>query len=392
MKFLNKLDRQYLKICGYVLTTVAAIIAMVLIALRIEPIWTAICAGAAWVSGIVKPVIIGLILAYVLYPVCRFYEKRLPGKFRNHPTAVACTLLTLSATLFIIAVILLLAATKHLSSVSGEGLIAMVNMLYNELVQFEADLRAWLVSMDVAEKTVFDWETSLFTALAGLMDKVTAGAGNMIGRITDLASTMAFAQMFAIYFMLDAENLKGYWGNVVRTIWSDKVNHVIGVVTKDADTAFAGYFRGQAIDALFMAVVIIVSFSLAGIKYGVLIGVLTGLGNLIPYLGPIFGYGLTILSGLITGDIRGLIIGVIIVAIIQGVDGAIVNPKLLSSSIQIHPMLVLVALIAGGKIGGLVGMLVAVPCAAILKIWFERYLARTETKKAVKEESAETTE
>lgn len=373
MKLFDKLDKQYLKISGYTIATAAAIIALVLIAQRIEPIWAGICAGATWIGDVIKPVIIGLVIAYILYPICRFYEKRLPGKLGKHSTAVGLAVLSIMIVLGVILAILALAATKHLSGISGDGIVAMLNALYNDLIQFETDLREWLVSMDVAENTVFEWESTLFAALYGLMDTVTSKAGSLVGRITGGASTLMFALMFAVYFMLDAENLKRYWGNAVRTIWSDKVNHAIAVITSDADKAFSGYFRGQSIDAIFMAVVIIVSFSLAGVKYGVLIGVLTGLGNLIPYLGPIFGYGLTILAGLITGDIRGLIIGVIIIAIIQGVDGAIVNPKLLSSSIQIHPMLVLVALIAGGKIGGIVGMLVAVPCAAVLKIWFERY-------------------
>ena len=105
---------------------------------------------------------------------------------------------------------------------------------------------------------------------------------------------------------------------------------------------------------------------------GIVIGVLTGIGNLVPYLGPIVGYGLTLVAGLSSGNVKIVIVGFIILLIIQGVDGAVVNPRLLSKNVQIHPMLVLLGVIAGNKAGGFLGMLVAVPITALLKIWFER--------------------
>ena len=88
-------------------------------------------------------------------------------------------------------------------------------------------------------------------------------------------------------------------------------------------------------------------------------------------------------------------IGVVIVFVIQTIDGNIVNPKLLSSNIEVHPMLVIIALIIGSSTGGIVGMLAAVPIAALLKIQFERlvdYLMKkrgiAEPEKAPVQESA----
>ena len=125
-------------------------------------------------------------------------------------------------------------------------------------------------------------------------------------------------------------------------------------------------------DAIFMMIAVSVTFSIAHIPYGIVIGVLTGIGNMVPYLGPIVGYGLTLISGILSGNIQVIIVGFIILLVIQGVDGAIVNPRLLSKNVQIHPMLVLLGVIAGNKTGGFVGMLIAVPITALLKTWFER--------------------
>ena len=88
------------------------------------------------------------------------------------------------------------------------------------------------------------------------------------------------------------------------------------------------------------------------------------------------------MSGVISGEIKTMIISIIIISVVQVLDGAVINPKLLSHSIEIHPLLVLVAIIAGEKVGGFAGMIVAVPFAALLKIWFERLVERRAKARA----------
>ncbi|MBQ8079355.1 MAG: AI-2E family transporter, partial [Oscillospiraceae bacterium] len=96
---------------------------------------------------------------------------------------------------------------------------------------------------------------------------------------------------------------------------------------------------------------------------------------------PLLGWRMTLLSGAISGDLKKMVIGLVVIAVIQAIDGAVINPKLLSSSIEVHPMLVILALIIGSKIGGLGGMLLSVPCAALVKVWFERYIDFMESRK-----------
>ena len=123
-----------------------------------------------------------------------------------------------------------------------------------------------------------------------------------------------------------------------------------------------------------MMVAVGVSLSIVNVKFAIIIGVLTGVGNLIPYVGAFVAYISTILACLIDGDIKKLIIGVIVIFIVQTIDGNVVNPKLLSKSISIHPLLVIASLIIGSAIGGIGGMLLAVPIGAFLKTNFERFI------------------
>ena len=102
-----------------------------------------------------------------------------------------------------------------------------------------------------------------------------------------------------------------------------------------------------------------------------------------PYVGPVVGFGSLIIVSLAEGSIAKLVIGAVILAAVMFIDGNVINPKMLSSNVEVHPVLVIVALLAGGKVGGVVGMLVAVPVAALLKLQFDKYVEKR--RKAVQE-------
>ena len=119
------------------------------------------------------------------------------------------------------------------------------------------------------------------------------------------------------------------------------------------------------------------------------IGLLTGIGNLIPYVGPIIGFASLAIVAISEGSMFHLAAGGAVLGLVMAIDGNIINPKLLSDNVEIHPVLVIVALIAGGEIGGVLGMLLAVPCAALLKLQFERFIERRKLQ--MEQEEAEKT-
>ena len=127
-------------------------------------------------------------------------------------------------------------------------------------------------------------------------------------------------------------------------------------------------------DAIIMAVLTTVAMMVAGVPYAPVIGILVGIGNLIPYVGPVVGYVSIIVCCLITGEFWKMLLAIVIMAVIMFIDGNIINPKLLSQNVEVHPLLVIAALIAGGAIGGFLGMLVAVPVAALVKMYFDKLI------------------
>ena len=111
-----------------------------------------------------------------------------------------------------------------------------------------------------------------------------------------------------------------------------------------------------------------IAMSIIGVKYAVLLGFLIGLFNIIPYFGAIIAVGISILITVITGGLSQAIIMAIVVIILQQIDSNIINPKIIGNSLEISPLIVIFAVTIGGAYFGVLGMFLAVPVAAVLKI------------------------
>ena len=402
MKFRDRLDRKYLKIVAYAVLAVGLSYALILLLGQYQSLGKSLMSGINWVAAILKPVVIGGILAYILNPLVGLTERLITRnvkslsqnpvqKKRRHSLAVILTLLAIVAIVLASLTAVIYAVTKQVQTINADSINALVNSIVDQAKSFEHSFKQWLSKYNFSKNYDLNFEKNLINWVSSKLNSAS-GLPTLFSNITAGVSTLLFAVMFAVYFLFDAENLRKYWGRMLRTIWSQRANNSLTYVYNDVNKVFSGYFRGAAMDGFTVALLISIGLTVVGMPYGVMIGVMAGIANLIPYMGPIVGYGLTIVSGVISGETKTMIISLVIISVVQVLDGAVINPKLLSQSIEIHPMLVLVAIIAGEKVGGFAGMIVAVPFAALLKIWFERLVelrakARTSEDVSVVDEN-----
>ncbi|MEW6752545.1 MAG: AI-2E family transporter [Candidatus Latescibacterota bacterium] len=136
-----------------------------------------------------------------------------------------------------------------------------------------------------------------------------------------------------------------------------------------ANGQIGGYLRGQVAASSVVAGLAVCGLLLLGVPYAVPLGVLAGMANMIPFLGPLIGMAAAAGVAVATGG-DGLLVGKIIVlfALIQFVDNMLVQPTVVARSVEMHPLLVLFAVLVGGQLMGILGMLVAVPLTGILKV------------------------
>lgn len=383
---------EYARLSLYVILTFLAGYLIVKVGNRLPGLIGIAGKGLAGIGRLLTPLFLGFMIAYLLYPlvkrVMHLLEKlqvkvgrkgKKKGSMRGAAVAV-----TMVATIGILLIVISLAfstVTHQLRMVSLEDLGNFVTGIADSLNEMFRTLQRRLGEMNYNSEEL----EKLVQSLTVWLGTLTRSIGNMLTasltNIPSMLSKLLFAIIFAIYFLIDADGLSAYWDRILRAVTSHRFYHTVHRMLDDADTVFSGYIRGQMIDAVIMFVMVSAALSLLGVKFAVIIGIMTGFGNLIPYVGPFIAYGSTVAVCILNGDLKKLVISIIVLFIIQTVDGNVINPKLLSTSIDVHPMLVIIALIIGGSRGGILGMLVAVPVAALLKIWFDRCIGRLEARK-----------
>ena len=131
-----------------------------------------------------------------------------------------------------------------------------------------------------------------------------------------------------------------------------------------------GYLGGQLTDALIMGTLFAIVFTFLKIPYGMLIGIVSGLSNLIPYFGAVTAFILAILSGLLSGEPVRALYAAIAIVILQQIDSIFIVPKVVGAKVELHPILVLLSLAVFGQIFGFWGLLVAVPLGAFMQSAF----------------------
>ena len=125
-----------------------------------------------------------------------------------------------------------------------------------------------------------------------------------------------------------------------------------------------------------------IGLTIAGIKFAVFLGLFAGVCNIIPYFGPFIGMIPAFLVGIMTYDLTHALMAVAIMFVIQQFDSNLIYPKVVGGSTGLHPLLVLLAVTVGGGISGLVGMIIAVPIASILKLLTFKWIRRNDSEEA----------
>ena len=155
---------------------------------------------------------------------------------------------------------------------------------------------------------------------------------------------------------------------------------------KISNAIFFKFIASQFLDAIIVGILVTIALSIMGVKYAPLLGFFIGLFNMIPYFGAIIAVGISVLITAITGGISQAIWMLIVVIILQQIDANIINPKIVGKSLEISPLLVILAVTIGGAYFGILGMFLAVPVIAVLKIFVEDYVNfKLKSKKEEKE-------
>jgi predicted PurR-regulated permease PerM len=310
-------------------------------------------------SPIMLPFIAGLVLAYFLDPLADFLEAR--GVPR-----VAAALLILLASLLIIVLIALLIAPL-LAEQLGKLIADLPSLIQTLGDRFNQLAPAWLkVALQRqggnTQEIVTQFGGRLATWTTALVASVWTGSMALI----NLVSLIVVTPVVAFYMLSD-------WDKMVAKVdsWLPRDHaETIRRLGREVNSSMAGFIRGQGTVCLLLAAFYAVGLTLAGLSFGLAIGIVAGALTFIPYIGALIGGLLAVGVALVQFWPDYISIGIVAGIFVAGqfIEGNFLSPKLVGESVGLHPVWVIFALLAFGYLFGFVGLLVAVPLAAIVGV------------------------
>ena len=315
--------------------------------------------GVLWVlSGVLTPFVLALAIAYFLNPVvswiCKFGAPRSLGAL-----IVLFTFIAIVTTATLLLAPLVQAQIVELIS----SLPTYVEKLQSELWPRIKDVLEHVPAVDMAKlQDNFSQHTNDVMKFFGrVLSQVVSGSM----AIFDILALLLLTPVVAFYLMRD-------WPKMLAKVDSYlPVRHAptIRRELQNIDQMIAGFIRGQALVSLALATFYSIGLSLAGLKYGMVIGLCSGILNFIPIVGTLIGIITSLTMAFIQFDTLGQIAMIAVVfAAAQVLDGYFLTPKLVGDRVGLHPVWIIFAVLAGGKLLGLLGVVIAVPFAGTIAI------------------------
>lgn len=318
--------------------------------------------------SILLPFVAGMALAYFLDPVADRLERA--GLSRMMATVVILVVFVLIFALALIIIIPLLVTQATDFGAKVPGYISDLQALITSESVIVPD---WLAGQIAGIKESF---AGLLKEGAGLVGTIFQQIWNSGKALLDIAALFVVTPVVAFYLLLD-------WDKMVERVdgWIPR-DHVATVreLARRIDVTIAGFVRGQGTVCIILGLFYGIALSVAGLNFGLLIGIFAGLISFVPYVGSLVGLVLSIGIALVQFWPDYFMVGVIAVIFFTGqfFEGNILQPKLVGESVGLHPVWLMFALFAFGSLFGFVGTLIAVPTAAALGVLvrfaIERYL------------------
>jgi len=325
--------------------------------------------GLKWFASMLSPFVIGAFIAYILAIPCRKIEHLLCKTnvdfFKNHRRGIAVTLIYL---LMIGIVILALVAILPSLVRSIREFVEQLPTLIQGAVTWFNSLGIYTINQSSIQAFLRSDFLSLDTLLGGFsMDNVNRYAKGVMSFGSSVFDIF-IALVVSVYILLDRTHMRQSFLRLVQAFIPEKQRSLSARYVSKINEFITLYISCQLVDAIIVFALSFLALTVMQVKYAPLLALMVGAFNLIPYFGAIVA---TVLAGLITlftKDFTSALIAVAILIVIQQLDANFIQPKLLSGSLNIRPLWVIIGVILGGAMFGILGIFLAVPFFALLRI------------------------
>lgn len=313
-----------------------------------------------FLSVVFMPIVISGFLFYMLNPLVKTLTRIHYKKFRISRTgAVAIVFVLLFGLLAWGAVSLIPRLVTqvtqliyNLPSIATEMQKAATELISNSSVLKKVDVSSYMKQFNVEiSKYAQNFLSSLSSSIVTVISTITS--------VTIMAITIP---VVLFYMLKDSEK---FIPAISRFLPRKQRPEVVGLIQKMGDT-ISSYISGQVIECIFVGTFTAIGYMLISQPYGLLLGVIAGLANIIPYLGPYIGIAPSLIVAFTRSPMQVVYV-VIVVVIVQQVDGNLIYPNIIGRTLKIHPLTIIILLLAAGNIAGILGMVLAIPFYAVVR-------------------------
>jgi predicted PurR-regulated permease PerM len=322
------------------------------------------------ISNILFTVIISLIFSYLLNPIINYLER--------HNISRGLGIILLYIVVFGIIIAISISFIPRLGNELKEVLMVLpsyfstITDFFKDLYDKYYNLENIAPIIENVEGLIFDNINRLQEVLLTSMTKLFTGVGSLLNRMISLV----LIPILTFYFLKDKDKLIN---QVFLIIPKNKRSEIKELMTQ-IDKSLSQFVRGRLILAIYVGVATTVVLLILDINFAIVIGLLTGIADIIPYFGPFLGFVPAVLFAFLDSATKGIWVAVIFI-LIQWVENNVLGPKIIGDTTGLHPITVLLSLIIAGNIYGVLGMVFVIPVVSILKILFGFFIDKARKRR-----------
>ena len=334
---------------------------------------------AAVVFKALSPLITGLVLAYLFNRPVEWVRSKISGgssdplltespKGRGAALAITYTAVFIIILLFIYAFVILILGSLPSGGIeeTARRVYEYFSSSYNSIMSFISEHLPEHMAGDGQDPgaVLSQWLGDNFS-MTRLVRAAAGVAGSLVSFFVGLVAS--------VYLLKDKEFFLSLWQKFLFMILKQKPHGIVNEVLGEINTVLITFVKGALVDSMIVALLYSAVLSLLQVRFAVVIGLLGGILNIIPYFGPFFSMIPAFLAALATGGLAQAVFSVLALLGIQQVDSNFIYPKDVGTSIGLHPLFVLLSVSIFGYFGGVAGMLLAVPAAGIIQVLVKKW-------------------
>ncbi len=318
--------------------------------------------------SIIMPFLMGILIAYLLYIPCRQMEKlykKSKNKFINKKARGLSVL-----TIYIIALLIIIIAITIIIPALSRNIMDLANNLpryYQNVLNFVDNMpENSIIKKESIKQIITNLRNIDITKLIDLED-IPDYIKGVVGFARSIFN-VCISVIMSVHILLERKQILRFIRRLLSALFKKETSEAINNYFMKANDIFFKFISSQIIDGMIVGTIVSIALCILRVKYWLLLGFMIGLFNVIPYIGAIISVTTATIVTVLTGGFSKAIWMLVVVLIIQQLDANIINPKIIGNALKLSPILVISSVTVFGAYYGILGMFLAVPITALIKI------------------------